>query len=107
LLIAWIGLQKLRLTSAEREFLEEKCPFLDKDYLDYLGSLRLNPAEQVKISFQATSPDSEHGDIKLSVAGLWLETILYEIPLLALTSEAYFKFVDRDWDYDRQEGMSV
>ena len=45
----------------------------------------------------------ELGQITLTVEGLWLDTILYEIPLLAITSEAYFKFCDRDWTHESQE----
>ena len=50
-----------------------------------------------------TGGEEDVGELNLHVGGLWLDTILYEIPLLALTSEAYFKFCDRDWTYDGQK----
>ena len=50
-----------------------------------------------------TEKDTDIGNIELSVEGLWVETTLYEVPLLALTSEAYFRFMDCDWTYDGQE----
>jgi nicotinate phosphoribosyltransferase len=46
------------------------------------------------------------GNIKLSVKGLWIETTLYEVPLLALTSETYFRFMDADWTYNEQESKA-
>ena len=41
--------------------------------------------------------------MSISVQGKWVETILYEIPLLVLVSECFFRFSNRDWDYDGQE----
>ena len=66
----------------------------------------MNPSEEVKVSWvplNDTGSADDVGDLHLAVGGLWLHTILYEIPLLALTSEAYFKFCDKDWNHDGQE----
>jgi nicotinate phosphoribosyltransferase len=65
----------------------------------------MRPAEQVQMKFipeKDTNSDSDLGDIELSITGKWLETILYEIPLLALISETYFKFMNQDWTYAGQ-----
>ena len=50
-----------------------------------------------------TGSANDLGDIHFEIGGLWLNTILYEIPLLALTSEAYFRFCDKDWSHEAQE----
>lgn len=94
-------LENIRLAKSERAFLEQQCKFLRPEYLDYLEAFRLRPAEQVKLSFD--SAEGDYGDLSIITKGLWVETILYEIPLLALTSEAYFRFVDRDWSHEGQE----
>ena len=91
-----LGLKSLALLPEELHFLKHTCPYLNDSYLDYLCSFRFRPSEQVKLEFFG-------GEIHLSVEGLWVETILYEIPLLSLISEAYFKFCDRDWNHDGQE----
>lgn len=44
------------------------------------------------------------GSISLEVKGLWSETIPYEVPLLSIVSEGFFRIVDRDWDFRGQEG---
>lgn len=95
-------LANVTLAKEELEFLKQKCPFLGPEYLSYLQSFSMKPSEHVRLSFHPLK-DSEDGDLDIKVKGLWLETILYEVPLLALTSEAYFRFVDRDWTYDNQE----
>ena len=101
-----IGLGNISLSSEEYKYLESTCTYLNYPYLRFLSSFRLRPADQIDISFTPcadTQYSEELGDVHIDVKGLWAETILYEIPLLALTSEAYFKFCDKDWTYDGQE----
>jgi nicotinate phosphoribosyltransferase len=74
--------------------------------LRFLQEFRLRPREQIEATFTPdhdTGKDEDEGVFKVEVKGLWVDTILYEIPLLALTSEAYFRFMDKDWKYDGQE----
>ena len=83
---------------------------MNDSYLEFLSSFQLRPKEQISISFNPvsdTGSDDDVGLLNLGAKGLWVDTILYEIPLLALTSEAYFKFCDRDWNHEGQEGTLI
>jgi nicotinate phosphoribosyltransferase len=95
-------LANILITPDELEFLRKECPYLNEAYLNYLETFRLRPSEQVQLLFRELA-GSEYGDLHITVHGLWVETIIYEIPLLALTSEAYFRFCNTDWDYEGQE----
>ena len=86
-------------------FLKNTCTYLSEEYLRFLSSFRLQPSKQLKLIFtptEDTGKDTDLGDFRIHTEGLWIDTILYEIPLLALISEAYFKFCDKDWNYEGQ-----
>ena len=94
------------LSPEELRFLKNTCAYFNDSYLRFLSSFRLQPSKQVKVTFKIlkdTGSADDVGDIHLDIEGLWLHTILYETYLLALTSEAYFRFCDKDWNHDLQE----
>ncbi|KAF6766877.1 Nicotinate phosphoribosyltransferase family [Kalmanozyma brasiliensis GHG001] len=90
----------LKLEKDERAWLEKTCPYLRKDYLDYLEAFRFDPANQVSVDFVAT--DGEWGDLSLKVQGVWSDVIFYEVPLMAIVSEVYFSTVDTEWSLEGQ-----
>ncbi|PIS52534.1 nicotinate phosphoribosyltransferase [Candidozyma auris] len=96
-------LGELRFTGDELAYMSEKIPMLPKDYIGALKTFKLEPSKQV---FYGNDKDNFQ-NFELTVEGTWYETILYEIPILALVSEAYFKFVDTDWDYEGQEALAA
>lgn len=93
--------------SEELQFLKDHCKYLNPSYLKFLQDFRLHPRDQVAIKFAPVGDDTgaptDLGDIDIHIKGTWVDTILYEIPILALTSEAYFKFMDTDWGYNGQQ----
>ncbi|KAG7192387.1 nicotinate phosphoribosyltransferase [Scheffersomyces spartinae] len=95
-------LEKLSFNEDEINYLEKAVPYLPKNYLDYLKTYQLHPKEQV--TFKNINDPPNFG---IEINGTWAETILYEIPILALISQAYFKFVDTDWNYDGQVELAT
>jgi nicotinate phosphoribosyltransferase len=65
------------------EFLRARCPFLDPVYLDFLEGFHFDP-EEVNIGL-----DGEN--LLIAATGPWFRTILWEVPILAIVSEVYFK----------------
>lgn len=95
-------LGELRFSPEEIEYLKREIPYFPQSYLDYLKDFKLDPKSQVDFTAKRIDGSSDKFDLSILVKGKWTDTILYEIPILALVSEAYFKFVDTDWSYDGQ-----
>ncbi|HEX8356089.1 MAG TPA: nicotinate phosphoribosyltransferase, partial [Segetibacter sp.] len=73
----------LKLNMDEKHYLATTCPYLDPTYLDFLQGYCYNP-EEVRI-------EQTGGDLQIFIEGYWYRSILWEIPLLALVSELYYK----------------
>lgn len=71
----------LRFQEEEIAYLDT-LPYLKPSYLDALRRFTLNP-EAVKITC-----DSE---FRLHIQGNWFQTILFEVPVLAIINEVYFR----------------
>ena len=69
--------------------------FIKSDFVDFLGLFRLNDK-------YITLTPQDNGEIDIRVRGPWLHTILFEIPVLAIVSEVYYR--NTQPALDRAEG---
>jgi nicotinate phosphoribosyltransferase len=74
----------LRFREEELEYLRA-LRFMKSDFVDFLGLFQFND------KFVAIGPGEKPGEIDITIRGPWLHTILYEIPVLAIVSELYFR----------------
>lgn len=105
--LCYIDFTNRTLKEDEVVWLKKRCPYFKDSYIEFLRSFRFKPEEQVLVYFEPSSASpsgEERGQISIEVKGLWVETILYEVPLMAALSDAYFRIDDTDWNLDGQEG---
>lgn len=91
----------LRLTDDEAAYLKT-IRFLKHSYIDTLSDLRLC-ADHVKITVHPDAPPEQRLEVR--IAGNWFQTILFEVPLLAIINEVYFRHTQPDDASNRAEGM--
>ncbi|MCR5456346.1 MAG: nicotinate phosphoribosyltransferase [Bacteroidales bacterium] len=81
------AMQSLQLSKDEYDFMLQKCYYLPPAYLDFLAGYRFDPNE-VHISQQG-------GHLDIAIEGYWYKTILWEVPLMAIISELYFRMTNQ------------
>ncbi|MEY2115732.1 MULTISPECIES: nicotinate phosphoribosyltransferase [Rhodanobacter] len=79
------GLCSLRFAPDELDYLRT-WRFIKSDFVDFLGLFQLNE-KYVEIAPAAAA----NGEIEIRIRGPWLHTILFEVPLLAIVNEVYFR----------------
>jgi nicotinate phosphoribosyltransferase len=85
------NLYKLRFREEELAYLRG-LRFMKSDFVDFLGLFQFNE-KYIRIG-----EGEGAGGIEISILGPWLHTILYEIPVLAIVSEVYFRRTQRQPD---------
>ncbi len=80
------SLCSLHFQDAELAYLRS-MRFIKSDFVDFLGLFRLNEKY-----IDVTALPS--GDLDIAIRGPWLHTILFEIPVLAIVNEVYFRNVE-------------
>ncbi|NDH51526.1 MAG: nicotinate phosphoribosyltransferase [Betaproteobacteria bacterium] len=77
------SLCSLHFHESELDFLRS-MRFIKSDFVDFLGLFHLNEKYIVVRALPS-------GEIDITIQGPWLHTILFEIPVLAIVNEVYFR----------------
>ena len=85
------SLCSLHFQDAELTYLRS-MRFIKSDFVDFLGLFRLNEK-------YITVTPLPSGDIDITIQGPWLHTILFEIPVLAIVNEVYFRNTQKVPDF--------
>jgi nicotinate phosphoribosyltransferase len=83
----------LRFRERELEYLRS-FRFIKSDFVDFLGLFQLNT------KWITVRPSADKaGEVDIVIKGPWLHTILFEVPVLAIVNEVYFRNTQPVPDY--------
>ncbi|MEB0165314.1 nicotinate phosphoribosyltransferase, partial [Glaciimonas sp. CA11.2] len=88
------GLCRLRFQDEELKYLLS-LRFIKSDFVDFLSLFHL---QQKYITVQPSPLNN--GEIDILVKGPWLHTILFEVPVLAIVNEVYFRATQKNPDVE-------
>ena len=80
-----IKMESLQLTKDEKNWLSDSLgKFLPPTYIEFLNGFRFD-SNEVNVSLD------KDNKLNVEIEGYWFRTILWEVPLMAIISELYFK----------------
>lgn len=82
----------LKLTTSEAEWLKT-ISYIRPTYIEWLAGYKMDPSEVTVIQ--------EGGNLRIRIHGYWYRTIFWEVKLMAVISELYFRMtgqtMDKNW----------
>ncbi|MCC4214944.1 nicotinate phosphoribosyltransferase [Vibrio parahaemolyticus] len=80
-----LKLQDVRFTEDEIAYMKRVAPYLKPEFVEALRHLRFNP--QSDVSFHNKTMSDGSSQLRITINGLWKETILYETIIMSIVSE--------------------
>ncbi|WP_274012498.1 nicotinate phosphoribosyltransferase [Vibrio parahaemolyticus] len=80
-----LKLQDVRFTEDEIAYMKRVAPYLKPEFVEALCHFRFNP--QSDVSFHNKTMSDGSSQLRITINGLWKETILYETIIMSIVSE--------------------
>ncbi|MGR5059307.1 nicotinate phosphoribosyltransferase [Vibrio rotiferianus] len=80
-----LKLQDITFSAEEIEYMKGVAPYLKPEFVDALHAFRFNP--QRDVSFNIKTMADGTSQLRITINGLWTETILYETIIMSIVSE--------------------
>lgn len=80
-----LKLQDVRFTEDEVAYMKRVAPYLKPEFVEALRHFRFNP--QSDVSFHNKTMSDGSSQLRITINGLWKETILYETIIMSIVSE--------------------